>query len=229
MKRLFLLLAFSSALVLSGCGGETPATQPAGPAAFKPKPVESPADLTAHDTDSASLEDVQQLVLTQLHRDPLVGNVGHDFAHLIGIYQRSIRAGALVELRTGHDPALLKVAAAVRDRAQQVGAEAARLATRLNGRGRNYPPNDITSPFTRGVRESLKVSMRAHAAAQLPDHDFAALLLAQRQSEATIARAALNTGLLPAPARALARQVLAPRPAETRLLQRFLRRPHPPR
>jgi len=229
MKRLFLLLAFSSALFLPGCGGETPATQPVGPVVARHKQVGVPADLTAHDTDSASLEDVQQLVLTQLHQDPLVGNVGHDFAHLIAIYQRSIRAGALVELRTGHDPALRKVAAAVRDRAQQDGAEAERLATRLHGRARNYPPNDITSPFTRGVRESLRVSMRAHAAAQLPDHDFAALLLAQRQSEATIARAALNTGLLPAPAQALARQVLAPRPAETRLLQRFLRQPHPAR
>lgn len=227
MKRLSLLLACAGALFLPGCGGEAPATQPTRPVA--PRQVVAPADLAAHATDSASLEDVQQLVLTQLNKDPLVGNVGHDFAHLIAIYQRSIRAGALAELQQGHDPALLKVAAAVRDRAQQLGTEAERLATRLHGRARNYPPNDVTSPFTRGVRESLKVSLRTHAAVQLPDHDFAALLLGQRQSEATIAQAALNTGLLPAPALALARQVLAPRPAETRLLQRLLRQAHPAR
>ena len=61
MKRLVLLLTFSNALFLLGCGGEAstsqPVTsQPVGPAV--PKQVGAPANLTAHDTDSASLEDV---------------------------------------------------------------------------------------------------------------------------------------------------------------------------
>lgn len=227
MNTRFFLLAFGGTLLLAGCGGDAPTTQPARPVAARSAPA--PPELPAHETDSASLEDVQRQVLTQLNQDPLVGNVGHDFAHLMVIYQRSIRAGAEAELRTGRDPALLKLAAAVRDRAQRAGAEADRLATRLHGRARDYRPDDLSDLFTRGVRESLKLSFQAHAAAARPDHDFAALLLAQRQSAATIARAALGTGRLPAPAQALARQVLAERPAETRPLRAVLKRHHPTR
>ena len=230
MNALSFLFAFGGALLLPGCGGDAPPAQRAHPArAAAPKAAGAPADLAIHSPDSASLEDVQQQVLTQLHTDPLVGNLGHDFAHLTAIYQRSILAGAQGELRAGRDPALRKIATAVRSRAQRTGGEADRLAQRLHGRGRNYQPDDVNDPFTRGVRESLKLSFRAHPAAHLPDHDFAALLLAQRQSEATIARAALRTGKLPGPARALARQVLAERPTETQLLRAALTKDHPAR
>lgn len=227
MNTLVLLLAAGGTLLLPGCGADTPPAQrvPARRLAALPPPAAP--NLAAHESDSASLEDVQRQVLSQLNRDPLVGNVGHDFAHLVAIYERSIQAGAERELRTGQHPGLLQLAAAVRGRALALGAAAERLAQDLHGRTRNYAPDDFSDPFTRGVRESLKVSMRAHAAAALPDHDFAALLAGQRQSVAAIARAALATGRLPAAGQALARQVLAPRPAETQLLQSVLRKRHP--
>ncbi len=224
MNVLLLLFAFAGALLLPGCGSDAPPTQRTRPArAGAPKAAAAPADLAVPSLDSAALEDVQQQVLAQLHADPLVGNVGHDFAHVLAIYQRGILAGARAELRAGRDPALLKIAAAVRDRAQQTSAAADQLAQRLHGQARNYRPDDLADPFTRSIRAAVKASFQAHPVAQVPDHDFAALLLAQRAGAAAIARAALGTGRLPAPARALARQALAGRPAETRLLRAALK------
>lgn len=235
MRARSFLLALPGALLLQGCGGDAAPTQRTGsPRGQRPPVAAAPpaapaiaADSAAHERDPASLEEVQERVLTQLHADPAVGNVGHDFAHLMAIYQRSILAGAQVELRRGRNPALRKLAATVRDRAQQTAAAFDLLANTLHGRSRDYRPDDGNDPFTHGVRESVQVSFRAHAAAQVPDHDFAALLLAQRQSVATIARAALATGKLPAPVRALARQQLSQRPAESRLLQVQLRQHQP--
>ena len=224
MNALPLLFAFAGAVLLPGCGSDAPPAQRTPPAhAGAPKVAGAPADLAAPSLDSASLEDVQQQVLAQLHTDPLVGNVGHDFAHVLAIYQRGILAGARVELREGHDPALRKIAAAVQDQAQRTRTAADQLAQRLHGQARNYHPDDLADPFTRSVRGAVKTSFQAHPVAQVPDHDFAALLLAQRGEAAAIARAALGTGRLPAPARALARQVLTEQPTETRLLRAALK------
>lgn len=223
MNTLPLLFAFTGALLLPGCGSDASPAQRTPPAHNgTPKVAGAPADL-AVPLDSALLEDVQQQVLAQLHTDPLVGNVGHDFAHVLAIYQRGILAGARVELREGHDPALLKIAAAVQDQAQRTRIAADQLAQRLHGQARNYHPDDLADPFTRSIRGAVKTSFQAHPVAQVPDHDFAALLLAQRSEAAAIARAALGTGRLPAPARALARQVLTEQPTETRLLRAALK------
>lgn len=227
LKARSCLLVLAGGLFLQSCGGDSPPQQRAATArrqqplvgAAAPKTSAPAVDSAAHDSDPASLDQVQERILTQLHADPTVGNVGHDFAHLLAIYERSILAGAQVELRTGRNPAVLKLAAAVRDRAQQSAAAFDQLATSLHGRARDYRPDDGNDPFTHGIRESIQVSFRAHAAAQVPDHDFAALLLAQRRSTAIIAHAALATGKLPGPARVLAQQQLRPRPVETRLLQ----------
>ena len=208
-------LLLGASLALGSCNSkpdtdaheeEAHATQP------KPAPVATPPNL----------RDTLQLLATQLdtvHRD---GCFDEDFARLMTVHHAGAQRLAAVEISSGKDSTLRKLAQHVLKGHERDNHVLTLALTRQPPKGQEYRPSNTKAPFVRRIVAALAPLRQLPPTPGPLDADFATLMQVHHQTGVALAQVELSFGKV-AELKEAARRIIRDEQAEIKQYQRWLK------
>ena len=209
------VLLLGASLVFCSCNSkpdtdaheeEAHATQP------KPAPVATPPNL----------RDTLQLLAQQLdtvHRD---GCFDEDFARLMTVHHAGAQRLAAVEISSGKDSTLRKLAQHVLKGHERDNHVLTLALTRQPPKGQEYRPSNTKDPFVRRIVAALAPLRQLPPTPGPLDADFATLMQVHHQTGVALAQVELSFGKV-AELKEAARRIIRDEQAEIKQYQRWLK------
>ena len=227
MKRTLILSITLATALLSACGDNkttTETTTSAGttatPAAGDSAKMNGMAGMNgaeAPGTASGSLTGAMAKMMQQMNASKPIGNIDHDFAHMMMAHHQGAVAMSEILLRDGKDAMMRQMAEKIKADQQKEIADLDKIAGRLDGSAKNYTPNDPADKFQMKLDQSMKPMMAPMTPSGNVDRDYAMMMVAHHTSAVQMAEAEVAMGK-DAETKKMAQMMVA---AQTKEIQQF--------
>jgi len=227
MKRTLILSITLATALLSACGDNkttTETTTSAGttatPAAGDSAKMNGMAGMNgaeAPGTASGSLTGAMAKMMQQMNASKPIGNIDHDFAHMMMAHHQGAVAMSEILLRDGKDATMRHMAEKIKADQQKEIADLDKIAGRLDGSAKNYTPKDPADKFQMKLDQSMKPMMAPMTPSGNVDRDYAMMMVAHHTSAVQMAEAEVAMGK-DAETKKMAQMIVA---AQTKEIQQF--------
>ena len=227
MKSTLILSITLATALLSACGDnktttetttstETTATTAAGDSA-KMDGMAGMNGAEASGTASGSLTGAMAKMMQQMNASKPIGNIDHDFAHMMMAHHQGAVAMSEILLRDGKDATMRQMAEKIKADQQMEIADLDKVAGRLDGSAKNYTPKDPADKFQMKLDQSMKPMMAPMTPSGNVDRDYAMMMVAHHTSAVQMAEAEVAMGK-DAETKKMAQMMVA---AQTKEIQQF--------
>ena len=227
MKRTLILSITLATALLSACGDNkttTETTTSAGttatPAAGDSAKMNGMAGMNGSEapgTASGSLTGAMAKMMQQMNASKPIGNIDHDFAHMMMAHHQGAVAMSEILLRDGKDATMRHMAEKIKADQQKEIADLDKIAGRLDGSAKNYTPKDPADKFQMKLDQSMKPMMAPMTPSGNVDRDYAMMMVAHHTSAVQMAEAEVAMGK-DAETKKMAQMIVA---AQTKEIQQF--------
>jgi len=201
MKSTLLLSATLATALLSACGdnktttesttASTESTSAAMPDSAK---MDGIATGAAGSAATGSLTGAMAKMMQKMNAGKPIGNIDHDFAHMMMTHHQGAIDMSEVELRDGKDATLSAIAGKIITDQKKEIADLDKVADRLDGSGKNYTPKDPADKFQARLDEGMKTMMQPMTPSGDVNMDYAMMMVAHHRSAGQMAEAEVAMG-----------------------------------
>ena len=227
MKSTLILSITRATALLSACGDNKTTTETttstettATPAAGDSAKMDGMAGMNgaeASGTASGSLTGAMAKMMQQMNASKPIGNIDHDFAHMMMAHHQGAVAMSEILLRDGKDATMRQMAEKIKADQQMEIADLDKVAGRLDGSAKNYTPKDPADKFQMKLDQSMKPMMAPMTPSGNVDRDYAMMMVAHHTSAVQMAEAEVAMGK-DAETKKMAQMMVA---AQTKEIQQF--------
>ena len=206
MKSTLLLSATLVTALLSACGDNktttestTAATESTSAAMTDSAKMDGKMDgMAAADAASSaatgSLTGAMAKMMQKMNAGKPIGNMDHDFAHMMMTHHQGAIDMSEIELRDGKNATLSAMAGKIIADQKKEIADLDKVAERLDGSGKNYTPKDPADKFQARLDESMKTMMRPMTPSGDVNMDYAMMMVTHHSSAVQMAEAEVAMG-----------------------------------
>jgi uncharacterized protein (DUF305 family) len=225
MKSTLFLSAAVAAALLTACGDNKSTTK--ATTTSTEASTAAPTDSAKMDAMSApdnsrsaatgSLTGAMAKMMQQMNGGKPIGNMDHDFAHMMMAHHQGAVDMSEIELRDGRDATLSSMAQKIIADQKKEIADLDKVAERLDGGGKNYTPKDPSDKFQAQLDQSMKTMMKPMTPSGDVNMDYAMMMVEHHRSAVQMAQAEVAMGKDPE-LKKMAQQMIA---AQTKEIQQF--------
>ena len=206
MKSTLLLSATLATALLSACGDNkttTEATTASTESTTATMPDSAKMDgkmdgMAAADAAGSaatgSLTGAMAKMMQKMNAGKPIGNMDHDFAHMMMTHHQGAIDMSEVELRDGKDATLSAMAGKIITDQKKEIADLDKVADRLDGGGKNYTPKDPADKFQARLDAGMKTMMQPMTPSGDVNMDYAMMMVAHHRSAVQMAEAEVAMG-----------------------------------
>ena len=223
-STLFLSAAVATAL-LTACGDNKSTTESTTTSteASTTAPTDSAKmdAMSAPDNSSSaatgSLTGAMAKMMQQMNGGKPIGNMDHDFAHMMMAHHQGAVDMSEIEPRDGKDATLSALAQKIIADQKKEIADLDKVAERLDNGGKNYTPKDPNDKFQARLDQGMKTMMKPMTPSSDVNMDYAMMMVEHHRSAVQMAEAEVAMGKDPE-LKKMAQQMID---AQTKEIQQF--------